>query len=199
MISSESYYRLSYYLHVRFYAHFLVLKMDHSGPLFPLFSSSQYSWQNTNIFYIKALPMTGFEQRTSGVRSDRSTNWATTISLCHFLSRFDCFDSNTFRWGKLRQISFLTSLFKVKRWITLNEPWVTSVEGHGWGDHAPGIKAPGVLDYVAAHNQIRAHAKAYRLYHAEFAESQKGKVWSSKSRHLWWKITLQDQVAHPFL
>ena len=121
------------------------------------------------------------------------------LPYAHSLSRFDCFDSNTFRWGKSRQISFLTSLFKVKRWITLNEPWVTSVQGHGWGDHAPGIKAPGVLDYVAAHNQIRAHAKAYRLYHAEFAESQKGKVWSSKSRHLWWKITLQDQVAHPFL
>jgi len=66
--------------------------------------------------------------------------------------------------------------YKVKRWITLNEPWVTSVEGHGLGVHAPGIKSPGILDYVTAHNQIRAHAKAYRIYKREFAESQKGQV-----------------------
>ncbi len=46
-------------------------------------------------------------------------------------------------------------LIQVKRWITLNEPWVTAVQGHAFGDHAPGIKAPGILDYVAAHNQIR--------------------------------------------
>ena len=65
--------------------------------------------------------------------------------------------------------------FQVKRWITLNEPWVTAVEGHGIGDHAPGIKSPGILEYVAAHNQIRGHAKVYRLYQREFAESQKGK------------------------
>jgi beta-glucosidase/6-phospho-beta-glucosidase/beta-galactosidase len=71
--------------------------------------------------------------------------------------------------------NILTILIKVKQWITLNEPWVTSVQGHGLGDHAPGIQSPGIMDYVAAHNQIRAHAKAYRLYHRDFAESQKGK------------------------
>ena len=29
----------------------------------------------------KILPMTGVEPRTSGIESDRSTNWATTTSL----------------------------------------------------------------------------------------------------------------------
>jgi len=64
----------------------------------------------------------------------------------------------------------------VKDWITLNEPWVTSVQGYGIGDHAPGIKNLGTDVYVAAHNQIRAHAKAYRLYHAQYAATQNGKV-----------------------
>ena len=37
------------------------------------------------------------------------------------------------------------------------------------------MKGPGILEYKAAHNLIRAHAKAYRVYQNEFAESQQGK------------------------
>ena len=40
---------------------------------------------------------------------------------------------------------------------------------------APGMKGPGILEYKAAHNLIRAHAKAYRVYQNEFAESQQGR------------------------
>ena len=36
----------------------------------------------------KILPMTGVEPRTSGIKSNRSTNWATTTSL-NSLSMFD--------------------------------------------------------------------------------------------------------------
>ena len=84
----------------------------------------------------------------------------------------------------------------MKQWITLNEPFVTSVMGYGKGVFAPGIVQPGVGDYLSAHNQIRAHARAYRLdscyivyililcainhnyrlYHKEFAETQEGQV-----------------------
>ena len=45
--------------------------------LFFFFSYCQYSWQKTNVLY-KSLPMTGFKPLTSGLRSNRSTNWATT-------------------------------------------------------------------------------------------------------------------------
>ena len=58
----------------------------------------------------------------------------------------------------------------------MNEPWVTAVQGHGIGDHAPGIKNIGTDVYIAAHNQIRAHAKAYRAYHRDFADSQGGNI-----------------------
>ena len=54
---------------------------DNARPLV-LFSFFQYSWQKTSVQY-KYLPMTGFELRTSGVGSDRSTNWATTTANCH--------------------------------------------------------------------------------------------------------------------
>ena len=65
---------------------------------------------------------------------------------------------------------------RVKLWITLNEPWVVSIQGHGKGDMAPGMKGPGILEYKVAHNLIRSHAKAYRVYQNEFVETQQGMV-----------------------
>ena len=59
-------------------------------------------------------------------------------------------------------------------WITINEPWVVAIEGHSIGDMAPGMKGPGILEYKVAHNLIRSHAKAYRVYQNEFFASQGG-------------------------
>ena len=63
---------------------------------------------------------------------------------------------------------------RVKVWITINEPWVVAIEGHSIGDMAPGMKGPGILEYKVAHNLIRSHAKAYRVYQNEFFASQGG-------------------------
>ena len=42
---------------------------------------------------------------------------------------------------------------------------------------APGLKGNGTYVYEVAHNLIRAHAKAYRLYYNEgFAQGQLGQV-----------------------
>ena len=65
---------------------------------------------------------------------------------------------------------------EVKLWITLNEPWATSVLGYGDGTFAPGVQGIGDSVYIAAHNQIRAHARAYRVYKKEFAALQGGQV-----------------------
>ena len=54
------------------------LKMGHSRPLF--FFIFVFSIQLTVNVRYKFLPMTGFEPRTSGIGSDRSTNWATTTA-----------------------------------------------------------------------------------------------------------------------
>lgn len=64
----------------------------------------------------------------------------------------------------------------MKKWITINEPWVVAVSGHATGEFAPGIRDPESKVYEVAHNLIRAHAKAYRLYHREFAVAQSGNL-----------------------
>merc|ERR1712018_318666 len=63
---------------------------------------------------------------------------------------------------------------RVKFWITLNEPKETSLQGYGSGDMAPGIVGRGTYSYIAAHNQIRAHGRAYRLYESEYKPTQGG-------------------------
>lgn len=62
----------------------------------------------------------------------------------------------------------------MKFWITLNEPRVVATQGYGDGHMAPGIVGPGTTTYVAAHNLIKAHAKAYHIYDEEFRQTQKG-------------------------
>lgn len=65
---------------------------------------------------------------------------------------------------------------RVKRWITFNEPWVTCVLGHGNGEHAPGISAPATAPYLCAHNILKSHALAYRLYGRTYRAVQNGTV-----------------------
>jgi beta-glucosidase len=56
---------------------------------------------------------------------------------------------------------------RVKHWITINEPWVVSILGHGWGMFAPG-RVSDSEPYIAAHNILRAHGKAVALYRDRF-------------------------------
>lgn len=66
---------------------------------------------------------------------------------------------------------------RVKVWITLNEPWCSSLLGYVVGEHAPGkTDAPGVDPYWAGHNLLRAHAAAVTVYRAEFGKEQKGRI-----------------------
>ena len=41
---------------------------------------------------------------------------------------------------------------------------------------APGIVGIGTTSYISAHNQILAHARAYRLYQEKYLSSQGGQV-----------------------
>ncbi|XP_056632045.1 myrosinase 1-like [Diorhabda sublineata] len=64
----------------------------------------------------------------------------------------------------------------VQNWMTFNEPKQTCSRGYGRGDYAPGIKSPGVGEYLCIHNVIKAHATAWHIYDEEFRKHQKGKV-----------------------
>ena len=82
-----------------------------NGPFpasFSLFSSFQYTVDSKQMFDInKFLPMTGFKLRTSGIGSDRSTNWATTTK-CPILSA-DHALSTCILWSRPLVVSCLES------------------------------------------------------------------------------------------
>ncbi|MHB9139563.1 MAG: GH1 family beta-glucosidase [Victivallaceae bacterium] len=52
---------------------------------------------------------------------------------------------------------------RVKNWITLNEPWCSSVLGHGLGVFAPGRMSQDE-PYIAAHNLLIGHALAVKEF-----------------------------------
>lgn len=52
---------------------------------------------------------------------------------------------------------------RVKLWITLNEPWVSTYAGYFDGVHPPGVR-DRALGYRAGHNLMRAHAYAVARY-----------------------------------
>lgn len=63
------------------------------------------------------------------------------------------------------QLAFELFGDKVKYWVTFNEPYIVCQQGYENGKKAPAItKAPGVDLYICAHNVLKAHAKAYRIY-----------------------------------
>lgn len=64
---------------------------------------------------------------------------------------------------------------RVKWWVTINEPGEV-ISGYGSEGYAPYFNYEGTADYLAAHNLIKAHAKAYRLYDKEFRAKQNGKL-----------------------
>ena len=77
---------------------------------------------------------------------------------------------------------------RVQNWITLNEPWVVAILGHGQGVFAPG-RASNDEPYLAAHNLIRSHAKAVQLYRSKYAH-QKGQI--GMSNNCDWREPLTD-------
>ena len=55
-----------------------------------------------------------------------------------------------------------TGYITLKRQMVLMIIEIFSQKGYGSGRNAPGKKGIGTYSYISAHNQIRAHAYAYR-------------------------------------
>jgi beta-glucosidase len=62
---------------------------------------------------------------------------------------------------------------RVKRWMTLNEPWVVAMLGHREGVHAPGRQDEREAFLVAYHLML-AHGKAYDAIKAQRADARVG-------------------------
>ncbi|KAJ0976988.1 hypothetical protein J5N97_012462 [Dioscorea zingiberensis] len=82
---------------------------------------------------------------------------------------------------------------KVKHWITLNEPWHYSVNGHGLGTDAPGRCTPvyGCSEgnsiyepYIVTHNLILGHAEA----------KQRGQI--GITLDCMWSVPYSDMFQH---
>ncbi|TFK75508.1 beta-glucosidase 1A [Pluteus cervinus] len=73
----------------------------------------------------------------------------------------------------------------VKHWITLNEPWIVSVHGYGYGTFAPGRSSDRTRSaegdsttepFIVARHLILSHAYAVKLYRDEFHATQGGVI-----------------------
>lgn len=72
---------------------------------------------------------------------------------------------------------------RVTYWATHNEPWVTAWIGHGWGEHAPGIRS-GACALQVAHHLLLSHGMAAEcLRDLSGAEAQVGIVLNLSSVH----------------
>jgi len=62
---------------------------------------------------------------------------------------------------------------RVTNWFTINEPWVASVLGNGWGIHAPGHH-DWRETYAVGHNLMRAHGRAVEIVRANVPDARVG-------------------------
>ncbi|XP_043804388.1 myrosinase 1 [Apis laboriosa] len=86
-------------------------------------------------------------------------------------------NSNMVDWfGDYARIVFYEFGWKVKRFITINEPKSMCLDGYSSGINAPGKKLHGIGEYLCIHNMIKAHARAYRIYEKEFKNNYNGQV-----------------------
>ncbi|WVZ02107.1 hypothetical protein V8G54_022913 [Vigna mungo] len=76
---------------------------------------------------------------------------------------------------------------RVKKWITLNEPWTFSNKGYALGAKAPGRCSSwlspkcnggdsGTEPYLATHHQLLAHAAAVNVYKSKYLRFQNGVI-----------------------
>jgi beta-galactosidase len=64
---------------------------------------------------------------------------------------------------------------RIKFWLTLNEPYVYAMQGHGFGSMAPGRKSR-TEPYLAAHHFILSHAKMAALFREKYQHINNGQI-----------------------
>jgi len=64
---------------------------------------------------------------------------------------------------------------RVRDWITLNEPWCSSVLGHAFGTHAPGLRDSS-LAWRAGHHLLLAHGEAVERFRKRRQTTRGGRI-----------------------
>ncbi|XP_043089133.1 beta-klotho [Puntigrus tetrazona] len=88
---------------------------------------------------------------------------------------------------------FQTFGTEVRYWITMHNPFLVAVQGYGTGAHAPGVTGDPADPFIAAHNLLRAHAKAWHVYDEHFRRLQRGNVSITLGSH--WVEPLHGQAT----
>jgi beta-galactosidase len=78
---------------------------------------------------------------------------------------------------------------RVKYWLTLNEPYVYAMFGHGFGIMAPGRKSRNE-PYLVGHHFLLSHAKIVEHYREKYQHKQDGKI--SLALNCDWREPLTD-------
>ncbi|KAK3010714.1 hypothetical protein RJ639_010927 [Escallonia herrerae] len=82
---------------------------------------------------------------------------------------------------------------RVKKWITINEPLQTAVNGYCTGVYAPGRREGSLTEpYLVAHHQLLAHAQAVSIYRNKF------KV-CNRTLDYWLNTVFNETYHSPFL
>nr|8IN1_A Chain A, Beta-Glucosidase [Aplysia kurodai]8IN1_B Chain B, Beta-Glucosidase [Aplysia kurodai]BAX08664.1 beta-Glucosidase [Aplysia kurodai] len=89
-------------------------------------------------------------------------------------------DESVAWFGDYADFCFKTFGNRVKRWVTIDDPFSVAYKGHETGEQAPGVKNVSVT-YKVGHNLLLAHAEAYRIYKDNYRTVQKGEVGISLS------------------
>ncbi|XP_051937935.1 lactase/phlorizin hydrolase [Hippocampus zosterae] len=84
--------------------------------------------------------------------------------------------STTDIFADFADFCFSTFGDRVKFWLTFNQPHTIAWSGYGLGRIPPNVRQPGSAPYRVAHNLIKAHAKAYRIYDEKYRKAQDGLV-----------------------
>ncbi|ODN04772.1 Myrosinase 1 [Orchesella cincta] len=79
-------------------------------------------------------------------------------------------------YGEYARFCFQQFGDRVQRWTTINEPFISGMMGYYYCNFAPCINDPEEGPYKYVHNQLKAHAQAYRIYEAEFKKKYNGVV-----------------------
>ena len=88
-------------------------------------------------------------------------------------------------YTRYARVMFTAMGSKVKHWITLNEPWCSSILGYSTGKFAPGHtsdrKKSPVGDssrdpWIVGHNLLVAHGSAVKVYREEFKAKDGGEI-----------------------
>ena len=73
---------------------------------------------------------------------------------------------------------------RVRRWITLNEPWVAANVGYRYGRHAPGLQ-DGAQAVAANHHLLLAHGHAVQALRSAAPGPRSGPELASRSTWPW--------------